>query len=345
MKKIIAEIKTNFASEIKKSNNIESLYKIKSNFLNKNGELYQKIISNIKNMSAEEKKEAGILINNTKNFFESEIESAKIKIFKVKQLEENKKNSQNLYLNKRYIEIGSDHPLNLIIQRCNNFFKNMNFSVYNFSEIDNEEYNFEKLNIPEDHISRNNSDTLFLRNHFILRTHCTSFTSYFLKNMYKKADNMKWISYGNVYRRDTHDITHTHQFMQIDGFCIGNYTIGNLKWLLHQFINYIFEKDIEIKFRPSYFPFTSPSIEVDIKCFKCNGKGCNICKHMGWIEILGAGIIHPNVFKLSSINYSNVSGIAFGIGIERLAMIKYNVGDIRNFYDNNLRFLNYFKGN
>lgn len=341
---IIKNIREQFSIDINGANSVFDVNIIKSHYLNKKGIIYQQLLQNISKFSNDKKKEIGLLSNKLKGSLESKI-SFKIEELQIQDFDkQNLLDQQNPTILKEMLNRGALHPLNLTTKKIITFFQNMNFSIYDFLEIDSEEYNFDKLNIKKDHISRNNNDTFFLKNGNILRTHATNFTSYFLKNIYHTNKNNKVISLGNVYRRDTHDSTHSHQFMQVDGFCIGDYTLANLKSILHEFVNYIFERDIEIKFRPSFFPFTSPSIELDVLCFQCNGNGCFLCKNMGWIEILGAGIIHENVLEMANIDSTKISGFAFGVGIERLAMIKYKINDIRDLYGNNTKFLSQFIG-
>ena len=347
------KIKLNFLSELKKVQKINDIFDLKSKYLGKKGILTTELFANIRTASIEEKKNIGMLSNSLKQFINLECTKKREEIVAKLDQEKLKANAENLSINllsnqnKLFpiignLKKGAVHPLNIIINRFIDFFQQYNFRIYDFTEIDNEKFNFEYLNIPENHVARNTGDTFYLNDKNILRTHTTNLTAYYLQKIYKKGDDAKVISFGNVYRRDTHDSTHTHQFLQLDGFALGNYSLANLKMILTELLTYIFENPVSLLFRPSFFPFTCPSLEVDIKCFKCKEKGCSICKGTGWIEVLGAGIIHPNVLKLAKINDKNISGIAFGIGIERIAMIKYGITDIRSFYDNDLRFLSQF---
>lgn len=230
---------------------------------------------------------------------------------------------------------GSLHILNITLDEMIEFFRQLNFDVVSGNEIVTDEFNFHNLNIPKNHPARNSQNSLFLDDKFLLRTQCTATTAE--KIYLNKNEDIRIISYGNVYRKDDDDATHSHQFMQLDLVWINkDMNIANLKWLIDSFLKYLFNDNIKTRYRLSYFPFTEPSFEVDVSCFKCGQKGCNICKHTGWIEILGAGLLNVNVLELSGIK--NKVGLAAGIGVERIAMLKYGITDIRDFYTNNFSF-------
>lgn len=237
------------------------------------------------------------------------------------------------------IFLGSEHPINKITQQILNMFSSNGYQIVEGEELEIEEYNFNKLNIPKNHPARNMHDTFYFNNsNFLLRTH----TSNIQVRMMEKYPNkeLKIISAGKVYRRDEDDNTHTHQFTQIEGFVVGkDVNFSNLKFTIEMLLNNIFGKGCAIRFRPSYFPFTNPSVEVDSSCFQCKGKGCNICKETGWIEILGAGLIDTKVLENCGFNNEIFTGFAFGLGVERLLMIKNKYPDIRDFYNNNNDFL------
>lgn len=233
---------------------------------------------------------------------------------------------QNPYLNE-----ARPHLLNEIIKKVAYFFEQLNFDIVSGSEFVEDKFNFENLNIPKNHPARNMQDSFFVDDKWLLRTHCTVTTAQ--KIYQSKADDLRILSYGNVYRRDDDDATHSHQFMQIDFVWINkNLNLANLKWIIDELIQYLFGTASKTRYRLSFFPFTEPSFEVDVRCFKCLGKGCHLCKFSGWIEILGAGMLHKNV--LLAANIYDKKGIAAGIGVERLAMIKYGVDDIRDLYNN-----------
>lgn len=240
-------------------------------------------------------------------------------------------------------QIANKHPLTLVMTEISNIFQQLGYQIVSGTEVDSDEYNFERLNLAKDHPARDMQDSFYLAANFLLRTHCTNVLAHYLADY--QADTLKSlavISMGNVYRRDEDDATHSHQFLQVDGFCIApNISFANLKWTLNYLMKRLFGDNVVIRLRPSYFPFTEPSVEVDVTCTKCHGSGCNICKQTGWLEILGAGIINSQVFIENNLP-PTLQGFAFGIGIERIAMLKYGIDDIRSFYTNDYRFLKQF---
>lgn len=240
-----------------------------------------------------------------------------------------------------FLKNGSMHLLNIVLDDAIKFFEQLNFEVVSGNEVVTDQFNFHNLNIPKNHPSRNMQDSFFINEELLLRTHCTVTTAQ--KIYQNKNDDIRVLSYGNVYRKDDDDATHSHQFTQLDLVWVNkNINVANLKWLIDSFLKYLFENnDIQTRYRLSYFPFTEPSFEVDVSCFKCQQKGCSICKKTGWIEILGAGLLNMNVLRLADIK--NSVGLAAGIGIERIAMLKYGISDIRDFYNNNFAFIKQFK--
>jgi len=251
-------------------------------------------------------------------------------------------NKIDIYLEGKKVSLGNLHPITQIIRRIYDTLIPLGYQIAEGPEIETEEYNFNKLNIPPNHPARDMHDTFYLNNNLLLRTH-TSNTQIRLMESNPNQE-LKIISAGKVYRRDEGDKTHTHQFTQLEGFMIGqNVNFSHLKGTLELILKEIFGKDHSIRFRPAYFPFTEPSVEVDAYCVSCQGQGCSICKQTGWVEILGAGLIHPQVLKNCGFDNQKFTGFAFGLGIERLLMIKYGIEDIRNFYLNDIRFLKQFK--
>ncbi|MDO1605584.1 phenylalanine--tRNA ligase subunit alpha [Lactobacillus sp. YT155] len=240
---------------------------------------------------------------------------------------------------------GTMHVLHQIIADIEELFIGLGYQVINGSEVEEDKYNFEKMNIPKDHPARDMQDTFYIDDELLLRTHTSPQQARTMEEHDFSKGPLKMISPGKVYRRDTDDATHSHQFHQIEGLVVDkNITMSDLKGTLEILVRHVFGAERKIRFRPSYFPFTEPSVEVDITCFACGGTGCKICKGTGWIEVLGAGLVHPNVLKNSGVNPEVYSGFAFGIGPDRLAMLKYGVEDIRNFYLNDVRFIEQFKG-
>ncbi|BDV02892.1 phenylalanine--tRNA ligase subunit alpha [Candidatus Hepatoplasma crinochetorum] len=334
--------------ELKETENLESWKQIKAKYLTKSL-FFNNLKNNLKNSKdSEEKIKIGKLIQ----FYLLNINQ--ILNNKRKDLENNffASYQKNPLLEKEISDIiitkkirGNIHPLTKITLMINKYFDNLNFNYVYGNEIEIEKFNFDYLNIPKDHPAREMQDTFYLENeNKLLRTHTTNITA--RKLLLDKSNLLKYYTIGIVYRNDDNDATHSIQFNQLDFFMLSKSTsLANFKYILINLLETIFDKNIPIRFRPSYFPFTEPSFEVDVGCFKCKQNGCEICKNSGWIEILGSGMISHHVLKLVGKNDSNMQGFAAGIGIERLAMLRFNIKDIRNFYLNNLSFLrNYDKG-
>ncbi|WP_348735345.1 phenylalanine--tRNA ligase subunit alpha [Spiroplasma endosymbiont of Ammophila pubescens] len=239
--------------------------------------------------------------------------------------------------------LATKHPLNQVIDEISQLFQELGYDIVFGTEVDDDEYNFKRLNLPLGHPARDMQDTFYLSKNTLLRTHCTNMTARAISQMKSKNEIIAMISTGNTYRRDDDDSTHSHQFMQVDGFLVApNITFANLKWTIQYFCQRMFGEATQIRLRPSFFPFTEPSVEVDVTCVNCQDKGCSICKQTGWIEIMGSGMINPLVYQACGQD-PTLTGFAFGIGIERIAMLKYGIDDIRRFYTNNIRFLEQFK--
>ena len=240
---------------------------------------------------------------------------------------------------------GTRHVLTQIIEEIEDIFVGMGYEVVEGFEVEQDHYNFERMNLPKDHPARDMQDTFYISDEILIRTHTSPVQARTMEKHDFSKEALRMISPGKVFRRDTDDATHSHQFHQIEGLVIDkNVTMADLKGTLEEVMQKMFGADRKIRLRPSYFPFTEPSVEVDVSCFKCGGEGCSVCKHTGWIEILGAGMVHPNVLKMSGIDPEVYSGFAFGLGPDRIAMLRYGVNDIRNFYLNDLRFISQFKG-
>lgn len=238
---------------------------------------------------------------------------------------------------------GGSHIITDTITEIEDLFIGMGYRVVKGYEVEEDSYNFERMNLPKDHPARDMQDSFYITDETLLRTHTSPIQARVMEKHDFSKGGLRMISPGKVYRRDTDDATHSHQFHQIEGLCIDeNITMADLKGTLEVMLKAMFGEEREIRLRPSYFPFTEPSVELDISCFKCGGKGCSVCKHTGWIEILGAGMVHPNVLEMSGIDSTKYSGFAFGIGPDRVAMLRYGVNDIRQFYANDIRFLQQF---
>jgi phenylalanyl-tRNA synthetase alpha chain len=322
-----------FKKEINFVSTVSDFNKINSSYLGKNGKINE-IFNYIKNNNLKNKLEFLKKINEIK------VEILNIITIKKKEITNKDKIQEiDLTLPKDVYKIGNTHIINETIKEITQFFNNFGFSSKNGIEIDNKYNNFDHLNMPDDHPSRNLQDTFYINDFFLLRTHTSNMQIHLMK---KNIPPMRFLSCGKVYRRD-YDLSHTPMFHQIEGFIVEtNVSLSNLKFILLEFLKFFFNNSIITKFRSSYFPFTEPSFEVDIKCFYCLGKGCFICKNSGWIEILGCGLIHPNILNECNIDPLIYNGFAFGMGVERLTMIKYKINDIKLFFENNIEFLNQF---
>ncbi len=239
---------------------------------------------------------------------------------------------------------GVSHVIVQMMDDLEDFFMGMGYQVVSGPEVEEDHYNFEMMNIPANHPARDMQDTFYINNELLMRTHTSPVQARTLEKHDFSQGPLKMISPGRVYRRDTDDATHSHQFHQLEGLVVDKHiTMADLKGTLLALSKHVFGQDREIRLRPSYFPFTEPSVEVDVTCFRCGGKGCAVCKYTGWIEVLGAGMVHPNVLRNAGVDTDVYGGFAFGLGPDRFAMLKYGIDDIRSFYQNDLRFLNQFK--
>ncbi|ATG97492.1 phenylalanine--tRNA ligase subunit alpha [Mesoplasma lactucae] len=344
MKDKIQHILDGFNKEIKKVKTPNELEEVRRQFAGKNSPLVE-ILKGMKQATPEEKKEIGQLTNDARSEINSQINELNEQFQQEILNEKLKKEQVDVSLPGERLGFGTLHPLNLVIDEIANIFEELGFQMISGTEVDSDEFNFQKLNLPKGHPARDMQDTFYIDEDTVLRTHSTNMTSHLLTELSKNnGHNLACISYGNVYRRDDDDATHSHQFMQIDGFAVGdNITFANLKWLLTYMCQRLFDEKARVRFRPSYFPFTEPSVEADISCFKCDGEGCDLCKQSGWIEVLGAGLINDQVFEENGFDPKSISGLAFGIGIERIAMLKFGIANIRDFYENNVQFLEQFK--
>ena len=335
------KIKKVMLEELSNLEDLKNLSDLKVKYLGKKGiitELYGKM----KEISNEEKKEYGKRINELKNLFSEKYEELKSKLENealAKKLEEE---AIDVTLPGMKIENGAPHMLDKVIEQVEDFYISMGFDVVEGPEVEKDLYNFEMLNLPKGHPARDTQDSFYITDDTLLRTQTSPVQ---VRTMLANTEKtpIRVICPGKTYRKDNDDATHSHQFTQIEGLVVDeNISMADLKGTLEIFAKKMFGEKREIRFRPSYFPFTEPSIEVDVTCFNCKGKGCNICKNTGWIEILGAGMVHPNVLEMSGFDSKKCSGFAFGIGLERVAMLKYGIDDIRNFYTNDVRFLKNF---
>ncbi len=337
----VKEIVDNAVQDISKSSSLDELNECRNKYLSKKG-LISNLMLKMKELSIEQKKEYGKVVNDAKVRIESLINS-KIEEEKSKLLEkELAKDTIDITLPGNNLDEGAENPFYKVIRDVEDIFIGMGYSVEEGPEVVSDEFNFELVNIPKDHPAREMQDSFYIDDNLLLRTQTSSMQPTIMR--LSKGKPIKVICPGKCYRRDDDDLTHSHQFAQIEGLVIDkNINLGNLKGTLELFAKSMFSKDSKVRFRPSYFPFTEPSVEVDISCFKCHGKGCPTCKGSGWIEILGAGMVHPNVLKMNGYDPEVYSGFAFGVGIDRVAMLRYGIDDVRRIYQNDIRFIDQFK--
>ncbi len=319
--------------EISELDNEKKIIEVKNIFTKKNvSPLYAKL------KEAEDKKEYGQQLNKLKDEIDNII-NKRLEELVAKQ--DNVEISDDIVLDIDTFRVGNTHIINQVIDDILSYLSQFDFALVSGNEVTTDHYNFQALNIGKDHPARNMHDSLFINANYLLRTHCTSTTAIYL-NKQNESDDIRVVSYGNVYRKDEDDATHSHQFTQIDLVWVRNdLNFANLKFIINGLIQHLFGKSLDVRYRLSYFPFTEPSFEVDVECWKCKNKGCNICKHTGWIEILGAGMLNQKVIDEAGIKNIN-SGLAAGIGVERIAMLKYGITDIRDFYNNDFDILKQF---
>lgn len=340
MKSLINSLKNKILEEINEINSKENLENIRIKYLGKKGE-FTSILRNMANVSKEERPIIGELINNTKLEVEKCL-NEKLNLFNKKETEEKiKKETIDVTINKSMIDIGHRHPLNKTMEELENFFISIGFSVIDGPEIETVDNNFDKLNSPKDHPSRDMSDTFYIDKETLLRTHTSPVQ---IRTMLSNKPPIKMVSAGRTFRFDEVDDTHSPMFHQIEGLVVDeNINMSNLIDTLNTFIREFFGEDLNTRYRPHYFPFTEPSAEVDVSCFNCKGCGCEICNGTGWsMELLGCGMVHPNVLEACGIDSKKYSGFAFGMGIDRITMVKHKINNIRLLYDNDKRFLEQF---
>jgi len=341
LKEQLEALKEEYEGAVQKADSLDVLQRIKSEILGKKGKITQ-VLKGLKNVPPEDRKEIGKVANQIKEFFE-ELISSKEQYLKEQLLEEELRKSKiDITLPPSWIEAGTPHVVKKTLQEITDIFVSMGFKVAEGPEVEREEYNFDMLNIPKDHPARDMQDTFFINKEgYVLRTHTSPVQ---VRAMLKNKPPIAIVAPGRVYRKDA-DPTHSPMFHQIEGLFIDEKaTFKDLKGILKTFLETVFGKNIPIRLRPSFFPFTEPSVEVDIGCTVCRGEGCRVCKGTGWLEILGAGMVDPNVFEAAGIDPEKYSGFAFGLGIERITMLKYQIPDIRLLFTNDLRFNTQFSG-
>ena len=328
--------------EIENITDTKTLYDVRVKYLGKKG-IISELLSTLGTLSIEEKKEKGPIINNLKQEV-TRIFDDKNREIELKLLNEKLKNEKiDISLPSTKINIGAPNILEKLIEEVEELLMSMGYDVVDGPEVEEDKFNFEMLNIPKGHPARDAQDTFYIEGEEILLRSQTSPVQVRTMLANKGEKPIRMICPGKTYRRDDDDATHSHQFNQIEGLLVDkDISLSDLKGTIDVIVKKLFGQDISTRFRPSYYQFTEPSVEVDISCFNCKGKGCNICKNTGWITVAGAGIVHPNVLKMGGYDPSIWSGFAFGFGAERLAMLKYGINDLRVFYNTDLRELNTF---
>lgn len=327
--------KINLCTSLKELNDIRVLY------LGKKGPI-QEAMKLMKEMSPDDRKKFGQTSNLVKQEVSSAVEEKKAYLENELVLEKIKKERIDITLPSYKLDQGTLHPLSTIVGELEDLFLGMGYQIAEGPEVESDYFNFELMNLPKGHPARDMQDTFYIDENTLMRTHTSPVQAHTLLAAEGKGP-IKVICPGKTYRRDDDDATHSHQFMQCEGLVVDkNITMADLKGTLEVFARKFFGEKREVRLRPSYFPFTEPSVEVDISCHNCGGKGCSMCKHTGWIEILGAGMVNPKVLSMCGFDPNIYQGFAFGIGIERVAMLKYGIDNIRDFYNDDIRFLNQF---
>lgn len=326
-------------SAIANSQDAAALDQVRVEYLGKKGSITG-LLKGLGKLSAEERPAAGAEINKVKQGLQDAIGERKDKLEGAAVAAQLANETIDITLDGRGQHTGGLHPVTRTIERISEFFEAIGFDTVEGPEIEDDYHNFEALNIPEHHPARAMHDTFYINESTVLRTHTSPVQ---VRVMESSEPPLKVICPGRVYRCDS-DLTHTPMFHQVEGLLISeDSSFADLKGVVEEFLRVFFEKELAVRFRPSYFPFTEPSAEVDIQCVMCNGDGCRVCSHTGWLEVMGCGMVHPRVFEYSNIDTEKYTGFAFGMGVERLAMLRYGVNDLRLFFGNDLRFLEQFR--
>lgn len=334
----LEQLQNDAKNEILKCKDIRALEALRVDYLGKKGKLTE-VLKSLGQLSKEERPRLGQAINEVKTLISTQLEDKLAELKHLELLEKLKEETLDISLPGRSNFVGSIHPVTQVKNRINEYFTSLGFDVVSGLEIENEFYNFEALNIPESHPARQMHDTFYFNPDSLLRTHTSPVQ---IRAMEKQKPPFRIIAPGKVYRCDS-DMTHTPMFHQVEGLMIDkDVNMAGLKWILEDFFKFFFHSQKKLRFRPSYFPFTEPSAEVDIECTSCHGDGCRSCKFTGWLEVLGCGMVHPNVLKAVNIDSNEFQGWAFGMGIDRLAMLYFGIDDLRKMFENDLNFLNQF---
>ena len=339
MKDKLAKIKGEALEKISSASNMETLNELRVRYLGKKGEMTE-VLKSMKDVAPEERPAIGQMVNETRNEIETTLENVKKDLEEAMISAKLRKEVIDVTLPGRQRTMGHVHPSNLVLKEVEDIFIGMGYEVVSGPEVEFDHYNFEALNIPANHPAKDEQDTFYITKDILLRTQTSSVQ---IRQMEKGSLPIRMIAPGRVFRSDDVDATHSPTFHQIEGLVVDNgITFADLKGTLDEFCRKFFGPDVKTKFRPHHFPFTEPSAEMDVSCFKCGGKGCRFCKGEGWIEILGCGEVHPHVLEMVGIDTGEYTGFAFGVGLERLTLLKYEIDDMRLLYENDLRFLSQF---
>lgn len=339
MKDKLQAIREEALKQIRESNRLDKLNEVRVSFLGKKGELTA-VLKGMKNVDPKERPFVGQMVNETREAIEEFLEETKKKLEEKAREEKMKQEVIDVTLPAKKINVGHRHPNTIALEEVERIFVGMGYEVVEGPEIEYDLYNFEKLNIPANHPAKDEQDTFYINKDIVLRTQTSPVQA---RIMEQGKLPIRMIAPGRVFRSDEVDATHSPSFHQIEGLVIDkNITFADLKGTLQEFAQELFGPETKTKFRPHHFPFTEPSAEVDVSCFKCGGKGCRFCKGSGWIEILGCGTVHPNVLRMCGIDPDEYTGFAFGVGLERIALLKYEIDDMRLLYENDVRFLKQF---
>lgn len=339
MKEKLEELRQRALEKIKSIEELDALNELRIAYLGKKGELTQ-ILKAMKDVSDEERPKIGQMVNQTREIIEENLNQIKDKLNKRIRDEKIASETIDVTLPAKTVSLGHLHPNTIALGEIEKIFIAMGYEVVEGPEIEYDEYNFTKLNIPANHPAKDEQDTFYINKDIVLRTQTSPVQA---RVMETGKVPIRMISPGRVFRSDEVDATHSPSFHQVEGLVIDkNITFSDLKGTLAEFAKRLFGEDTKVKFRPHHFPFTEPSAEMDVSCFKCKGKGCRMCKSSGWIEILGCGMVHPHVFDMCGVDKSVYQGFAFGVGLERIALLKYEIDDMRLLYENDIRFLKQF---
>lgn len=339
MKERLAKIKEEVLAQIAASDNLEKLNEVRVSALGKKGALTG-ILKSMKDVAPEDRPKVGQMVNDVRQELEKALEEEKAKLEEILREAKLKSEVIDVTLPAKKNQVGHRHPNTIVQEEVERIFIGMGYEVVEGPEVEKDYYNFEALNIPKDHPARDEQDTFYVNDEIVLRTQTSPVQ---VRTMETGKLPIRMIAPGRVFRSDEVDATHSPSFHQIEGLVIDkNITFADLKGTLAEFAKELFGADTKVKFRPHHFPFTEPSAEMDMSCFKCGGKGCRFCKGSGWIEILGCGMVHPKVLKMCNIDPEEYSGFAFGVGLERITLLKYEIDDMRLLYENDTRFLKQF---